>query len=103
MKQAILLLILELILVLSFITAELSIEITEEQENLSSNENNIREFSETLYLNQEPVSVTNSIIYKSKNEYIKEYIGYAFAVFCVLMIIAIIRYNKNGIPDKKER
>jgi len=32
----------------------------------------------------------NSIIYKSKNEYIKEYIGYAFAFVCVIIIILLL-------------
>jgi len=38
---------------------------------------------------------SNSIIYKSKSEYIKEYAPYAFGILCIIIIILLIIDNKK--------
>lgn len=46
----------------------------------------------------------NSIIYKSKNEYIKEYAPYAFSLLCISLIIVLLvelnRINKGKLKDE---
>jgi hypothetical protein len=45
--------------------------------------------------------IENSIIYKSKNEYIKEYAPYAFSLICIFLIIILI-IDKQRTKNKNE-
>jgi hypothetical protein len=45
--------------------------------------------------------VNNSIIYKSKKEYIREYALYAFTIFCIFLII-ILLIEKRRLKPKEE-
>jgi hypothetical protein len=51
--------------------------------------------------NKKSAPIENSIIYKSKNEYIKEYMPYAFSLLCILLIalLAIDRNKTKIIKD----
>ena len=45
---------------------------------------------------------TDSIIYKSKNEYIKEYIPYAFGIVCIIIITFLVFDKTNEVKRRKE-
>ncbi len=45
--------------------------------------------------------IENSIIYKSKNEYIKEYIPYAFSLLCILLM-ALLAIDRNKTKIRKD-
>jgi hypothetical protein len=74
---------------------ESNLQEQENQEEVSESKSPVTlEQTSVIRLNKQPIEETskneNSIIYKSKNEYIKEYAGYAFAFICVIMIIVLL-------------
>jgi hypothetical protein len=75
-----------------------SIVIYSTQDNTDlANNSNINSDSSIIYLKQKNNSkLQNSIIYKSTNEYIKEYAPYAFGILCIFIIIILL-------IDKREK
>lgn len=51
--------------------------------------------------NKKTTQIENSIIYKSKNEYIKEYMPYAFSLLCIILM-ALLAIDRNKIKITKD-
>ncbi|MBM3247426.1 hypothetical protein FJZ17_02715 [Candidatus Pacearchaeota archaeon] len=87
-----------LILINNYCSGEISLNLAWEEIKQTKELQDYKEEINPIDLTIEKEYKQNSIIYKSKNEYIKEYAVYAFAFFCLLVIICIIK-RKNGFPN----